>query len=152
MKAFLTGGLLGAALAYFLDPNAGSRRRNVSMDKLGKYARKTSDAASSQVGNLSSKAGGLAPHQPDNPNPDDITLNDRIESEIFGNTETGRENINVEVVNGIATLRGEQPTQQAIDDLVQRVRNIPNVRGVVNYLHLPGTPAPNKEQALEVSG
>ncbi len=152
MKAILAGGLLGAILEFFIDPAAGKRRRHIFMDKVGKYTRKAGNTAASQAEYTSNKASGLAPHQPDNPNPDDNTLTDRIESEIFGDTETSRENINVNVVNGIATLRGEQPTQAAIDDLVQRVRKIPNVRGVVNYLHLPGTPAPNKEQVLKVSG
>jgi osmotically-inducible protein OsmY len=74
-----------------------------------------------------------------------------VESEIFRNPQTSREHINVNVVGGIVELRGEQAAQGDIDRLVQAVKGIPNVKGVHNYLHLPGTPAPNKESAIEAS-
>jgi len=30
------------------------------------------------------------------------------------------------------------------------VKNVPDVKGVQSYLHLPGTPAPNKKDSLQV--
>jgi osmotically-inducible protein OsmY len=155
MKGLLTAGIVGALLAYFLDPKSGSRRRAVATDKIGKYGRKAGKTVASNAQYIGGQVQGAAhehmPHQPDNPHPDDRTLRDRVESEIFRDTETSRENINVEVVNGIVTVRGEQPTQAAIESLVDRIRAIPNVRGVDNLLHLPGTPAPNKVDSLRAS-
>jgi len=90
-------------------------------------------------------------HKPNNLDPDDATLRDRVESEVFRDPETSREHINVNVVGGVVELRGEQRTQDDIDNLVKTVRSIANVKDVHNYLHLPGTPAPNKESALQNS-
>lgn len=153
--SFLLTMTAGAALAYFMDLNQGTRRRHIAQDKLGKWLRLLGSRSGKVVELVGNKAYGTVmetvPHQRDNPNPDDKTLKDRVESEIFRDTRTSRENININVVNGIVEIRGEQPTQQDIDDLVNRVRSIPDVRGVHNYLHLPNTPAPNKESAIEAS-
>lgn len=144
MKTLFAGGLVGALLAYFLDPTHGNQRRNNVMQKVG-------SSGGSPISKVTGMVQGTMPHQPDNPNPDDGTLKDRIESEIFSDTETSRENININVVNGIVTVRGELPNQGEIDDLVKRIQSVPNVKGVQNFLHLPGTPAPNKAEALRVS-
>jgi hypothetical protein len=61
-----------------------------------------------------------------------------------------RENLNVLVAEGVVDVRGELPTQGDIDTLVSTINSIPNVHGLLNYLHLPGTPAPSKEASLEV--
>lgn len=152
MKKFLTAGIIGAALAYFLDPNTGTRRRNITRDKLMSLLGRTKQTASQQVTRASGTAFGIVqervPQPRDNPNPDDTTLRDRVESEIFRDPQTSREHINVNVEDGIVVVRGEQPTQAAIDALVSRIQGIPDVKGVESYLHLPGTPAPNKESAL----
>lgn len=144
MKTLLAGGLVGALLAYFLDPTHGNQRRNNAMQKVG-------SSGGNPISKVTGMMQGSMPHQPDNPNPDDKTLTDRVESEIFSDTETSRENININVVNGIVTVRGELPNQGEIDDLVKRIQSIPNVKGVQNFLHLPGTPAPNKVDSLRVS-
>jgi osmotically-inducible protein OsmY len=143
---FFLGGIVGAAAVYYLDPDKGSQRR----DSLGPVTQKMGGAGSF-ASRAVSTVKETVPHTPDNPNPDDTTLRDRVESEIFRNPQTSREHINVNVVGGIVELRGEQATQGDIDRLVQAVKGIPNVKGVHNYLHLPGTPAPNKESAIEAS-
>lgn len=144
MKTLFAGGLVGALLAYFLDPTHGNQRRNNTMQKV-------SSSGAGPISKVTGMMPGRTSHQPDNPNPDDNTLKDRVESEIFSDTETSRENININVVNGIVTVRGELPNRGEIDDLVKRIQSIPNVKGVENFLHLPGTPAPNKAESLRVS-
>lgn len=144
MKTLFAGGLVGALLAYFLDPSHGSQRRSSTMQKV-------STASTGPLSKATNMVPGMKSRQPDNPNPDDQTLRDRVESEIFKDTETSRENININVVNGIVTVRGELPNQGEIDNLVKRIQSIPNVKGVQNLLHLPGTPAPNKADSLRVS-
>ena len=103
----------------------------------------------------SEKAYGLAretlPHRSDNSNPDDATLKDRVESEILRDPTFRRAPINFNVENGVVVIRGEMISQDDIDRLVSRARAISNVTGVESYLHLPGTSAPNKEQAIRVS-
>lgn len=155
--------LLGAALAYFFDPNQGARRRNVARDKLGSLLRRGADRSADTARYAGGQAQGamqsaaqsvapsVAPHAPDNPNPDDTTLTDRVESEIFRDPKLPKGDININTVDGVVELRGELETQQAIDDLIAKVRAIPNVRDVTSYLHVPGTVAPNKESAIEAS-
>lgn len=147
---------LGALLMYFVDPARGSDRRSSAMQKVGKVTQKAQQAKSNPVRMVANKAYGVVQETvqvqpPDNPNPDDKTLKDRIQSEIFADPETSRMNINVNVADGVVELRGEQPTQQAIDDLIARVKTVPNVKRIHNYLHLPNTPAPNKLSVIEVS-
>jgi osmotically-inducible protein OsmY len=155
-RSIFVSGALGASLAYFLDPQQGARRRNTTRDQLGATLRRLAGRSEKMTRYLGGEAYGVLQetvhlNPPDNPNPDDKTLKDRIESEIFKNTETSRENINVNVAYGTVELRGELPTQEEIDDLVQRVRSIPNVQEIHNFLHLPGTPAPNKVTAIRAS-
>lgn len=90
---------------------------------------------------------------PDNPNPDDTTLRDRVESEIFRDwsVHADKGEFNIDVVDGIAVLRGQLKTQEEIDTLIRKVGEVRDVKGVESYLHLPGTPAPNKEDAIEAS-
>lgn len=155
MKSWLTAGILGAAIAYFLDPNSGAGRRNKTLDQLTSLFRQGTKKASKKAAFVTQQGTGMmrqfGSQQHDNDNPDDNTLRDRVESEIFADTETGRENININVVDGTVTVRGEQPTQTAIDALIARIKGVRGVKGVESYLHLPGTPAPNKESAIQAS-
>lgn len=153
-RTFIIGSLFGATVGYLLDPTSGNRRRNVTGDQLGSLGRKLGKQAGKKAGYVGNAAYGVVKEAVpvrDNSNPDDLTLRDRVESEIFRDTETGRENINVFVVDGVVTVRGEQPTQTMIDDLIGRIRSVSGVKGVESYLHLPGTVAPNKAEAIEAS-
>jgi osmotically-inducible protein OsmY len=142
-------------LAYFLDPDKGTRRRNVTRDRLSAVIRRFMGRSGSMAQNIGGQAYGLVqetvPHRRDNPNPDDRTLKDRIESEVFRNRKYSRESLNVDVADGVVELRGELPSESDIDDLIGQVKSVPDVREVVSYLHLPNTPAPNKESALRVT-
>lgn len=146
----LTGAALGATLVYFLDPKKGRDRRQKLgpiTQKAGETQKRAAPLAGRAYNTMKEKVG----HTPNNPDPDDVTLRDRVESEVFRDPHTSREHINVNVVDGIVELRGEQSTQDDIDKLVKTVRDIANVKDVHNYLHLPGTPAPNKESVIQSS-
>jgi osmotically-inducible protein OsmY len=154
-RSLFTAGLVGAGLAYFLDPDRGKRRRNVTRDRLQSVFRRAGGSAKQTAsyvgGTAAGKMAATGPRTPDNPNPDDLTLRDRVESELFRDPSVPKGELNIDVVDGIVELRGEVQTQQEIDDLIKRARNVQHVKGVESYLHLPGTPAPNKESALRVS-
>ncbi|HEX8918638.1 MAG TPA: BON domain-containing protein [Chloroflexota bacterium] len=147
----LLGSMVGAGLVYFLDPDKGTTRRQ----KLGPVADRVTESASS-ASTIGSKTFGtvketVSRRTPDNPDPDDNTLRDRVESEVFRDPGFPKGDVNINVAEGIVELRGELKDQASIDNLVKQVKGIDNVRGVHNYLHLPGTPAPNKEEAIEAS-
>lgn len=153
---WFAGIALGALFMFFLDPARGAARRTMATDKIGKWTGKAGKAATSATKQATGQSYGVVQETvqvqpPDNPNPDDKTLKERVQSIIFADPETSRAHINVNVADGVVELRGEQPTQQAIDGLVARVKAIPNVTRIHNYLHLPNTPAPNKKSVIEVS-
>ena len=77
-------------------------------------------------------------------NPDDQTLVDRVESEIFRDRKKIKGKVNINAEEGVVVLRGELESQYLIEDLVNAVREVDGVRNVENLLHTPGTEAPAK--------
>ena len=89
------------------------------------------------VGKLHGMASRLFPKQYD-----DATLKDKVESELFRDEHEVKGAININAQEGIVQLRGELPSQDLIDALVERTQKIHGVREVENLLHTPGTEAP----------
>jgi hypothetical protein len=73
---------------------------------------------------------------------DDATLKDKVESELFRDEHEVKGSISVNAQEGVVQLRGEVPSQDLIDALVDRTRQIHGVKDVESLLHLPGTEAP----------
>lgn len=73
---------------------------------------------------------------------DDWTLKAKVESELFRDEHEIKGAINVNAQEGVVQLRGEVPSQDLIDALVNRTRQIHGVKDVESLLHLPGTEAP----------
>jgi osmotically-inducible protein OsmY len=48
----------------------------------------------------------------------------------------------INVQEGVVQLRGEVPTPDMVDSLIEKTREVQGVREVENLLHFPGTPAP----------
>jgi osmotically-inducible protein OsmY len=139
---------LGAALAYFFDPQNGRRRRNETRDRLLAFfrrgARKTERAGravAAEAHGLKQKATHLREEQKDF---DDVTLARKVETELFRPADAPKGSVNVNVENGVVYLRGEVGQPDMIDDLEKRARKIQGVREVENLLHVPKTPAPTK--------
>jgi osmotically-inducible protein OsmY len=139
---------LGAALAYFFDPQNGRRRRNVTRDRLLAFfrrgARKTERAGravAAEAHGLKQKATHLREEQKDF---DDVTLARKVETELFRPADAPKGSVNVNVENGVVYLRGEVEQPDMIEDLEKRAKKVQGVREVENLLHLPKTPAPTK--------
>ena len=73
---------------------------------------------------------------------DDATLKAKVESELFRAEHEVKGAVNVNAQEGIVQLRGELPSQDLIDALVDRAGRIHGVRDVENLLHTTGTEAP----------
>jgi len=140
---------LGAALTYFFDPEQGRRRRAMTRDRFVAFFRRRkreterlSRSASAQAEGLVQKAKHL--EEEPKPQPDDVTLTRKVETEIFRDADVPKGQINVNAENGKIYLRGEVGQLELIKDLEKRARKVQGVQEVENLLHLPGTEAPVK--------
>jgi osmotically-inducible protein OsmY len=147
MKRIPLVAALGAAIMYFLDPADGKRRRHVAVDRTKAFfrrrARSTAGAVGSHAHALRQKATHL--REEPKPQPNDATLKQKVETEIFRDPEVPKGTIDVNAENGVVYLRGEVDRPELIEALEKQVRNVQGVRGVENLLHTQGEPAPTKE-------
>jgi osmotically-inducible protein OsmY len=144
MRRKLRFAALGAALAYFFDPENGKRRRKVTMDRIAglvrRHGRRLGRGVASEAYGLKQKAAHRQ-EQPKSP-PDDVTLARKVETEIFRGPEIPKGKINVNAENGIVVLRGEAETPEMIEDLARKAKEVHGVRDVENLLHVPGALPP----------
>ena len=115
---------LGATLAYFFDPQNGRARRKDTIKRIVRLNQR-------QRGRLTARA-----------QPDDVTLARQVESEIFGDADVPKGQINVNAEEGRVVLRGEVESAEMIDELVSKARKVQGVQEVENLLHTPGQAAP----------
>lgn len=87
----------------------------------------------------------------DSPPPTDEALTAKVESEVLSRWSYPKGSIVVNTVDGIVELRGTCETRSQVAELEQEVRKVTGVIDVRNYLHLPGTPAPNKQEGRGTS-
>lgn len=144
---FALAAAAGAALAFFLDPTSGRRRRAMVGQRVPGFFRHRGRQAGRLGRAVSAEAYGLkqkATHLRERPKGDldDATIAHKVETELFRPADVPKGQINVNVQDGVVQLRGEVPTHDLIDDLARKARSIQGVREVENLLHLPGTPAP----------
>ena len=147
MPLFALAGAIGAALAYFFDPDNGRRRRKVALGKAGKYLRRTgaqTQGVGAQAGTAKVKATHL--QEQDKPQPDDVMLARKVETEIFRDADVPKGQINVNVEDGVVYLRGELEERDLIEDLGVQARKVQGVLGVENLLHVSGEEAPAKPE------
>jgi osmotically-inducible protein OsmY len=138
---------LGAALSYFFDPEQGRGRRAMTRDRFVAFFRRRvreterlGRSASAQAEGLVQKAKHL--EEEPKPQPDDVTLTRKVETEIFRDADVPKGQINVNAENGKVYLRGQVGEPELIKDLEKRARKVQGVQEVENLLHLPGTEAP----------
>jgi osmotically-inducible protein OsmY len=138
---------LGAALTYFFDRDQGRRRRAMARDRVAALFRRTARrgerlgrAASAEAYGVAQKVKHL--EEEPKPQPDDVTLARKVETEIFRDADVPKGQINVNAENGKIVLRGEVGQPEMIRDLEERARSVQGVQDVENLLHLPGTEAP----------
>ena len=152
----ISGAIAGAVAVYFLDPQRGRARRAQLVEWSGARLRRARHA----LDQLGARAGSNAAAFPQRmvslrsgPRPvDDLTLRDRVESEMFRNPDLPKGQINIEVESAVVTVRGQVDNAFLIATVEKAVLEVPGVSGVENLLHVSGAPAPNKIQARENAG
>jgi osmotically-inducible protein OsmY len=145
------GALAAGWLAgFFFDKDNGRRRRKLVVDRTAGFVRRRARDAARAGRGVAAETYGVAMkathlrEQP-KPQPDDVTLARKVETELFRPADAPKGRINVNAEDGVVYLRGEADTPEMINDLVERARKVQGVREVENLLHLPKTPAPMKE-------
>lgn len=147
---------LGAAAMYIFDPRLGRRRRALARDKAVKayyfLTRRAPERLEHRARYVAGRLHGLeheVAHEVSHllrpeaeVEPDNVTLVQRVRSEIFAPADIPDGAINVDAYEGVITLRGELPSQELIDRVVRMARHVEGVREVRNLLHTPGTPVP----------
>ena len=147
MSQFVLGIGVGAALAFFLDPDRGGYRRSQARDRLAAFWRRGGRQLARNTRYAMAEVQGtgkrLMHPRPDNPNPDDNTLRDRVESEVFRDPTIPKGLLNLNVVDGVVVVRGQLERPDQINHIEAAIRAVAGVKGVLNLMHLPGTPAPS---------
>lgn len=133
----IAGATLGAA--YFLDPRQGRHRR-------ARFARGARYSFKTAAGRTWHAVASRAPAHLE-----DRSLLDRVESELFEDRSIPHGKFNLEVEGTTAVLRGQLDNPEDIARLVRAVGRVEGVGAVRSFLHVPGTPAPNKAAALAAS-
>jgi osmotically-inducible protein OsmY len=127
---------LGAALSYFFDPENGKRRRKVTADRLAALVRRHGGRLMRGTGSQAHALKQKATHRREEPKPqpDDVTLARKVETEIFRDADVPKGKINVNAENGKVVLRGEVDSPEMIEDLVSKARKVQGVQDVESLL------------------
>ncbi|MBJ7600603.1 MAG: hypothetical protein DLM67_00725 [Candidatus Nephthysia bennettiae] len=152
VRTLVVASALGAAASYFFDPERGAGRRAQARSQLDAMLRHGRRNAQRTAMQLQDRVGGTiaqVQHARDERDNDDLTVLDRVESEVFGRHGFPKDRINADVVDGRLTLRGQLDSEEQIRMVVHSAGDVPGVVEVISFLHLPGTPAPNKADARE---
>jgi osmotically-inducible protein OsmY len=135
---------MGAGTAFFLDPRVGKRRRRLVVDRSLGFLRRSKRIATGKVKLVGGQARGVLAlgrrlRRRTDVKADDRTVEQRIRSDAFRDVGVSTRDVDVEVENGLAKLRGSIDSISLADDLVSRVRKIPGVREVSAELQVAGT-------------
>ena len=155
LPVLAAGATAGALTMYFADPHAGRRRRALVRDQLVRIGHLITRRARLRVERRMRFFRGVATGVRHDAAAlvhidggheriaDDETLVARVRSEILRDRHVKAGEIHIDAYEGIVTLRGEAGSHE-ISDLVTATTRVDGVRGVRNYLHVPGTTPPNK--------
>jgi len=149
MVKFLSGVVVGAAAMYVLDPAKGRGRRSQLRDRSRSALRtrrrradqRARDAANRELGEQA-RARGAGHFHPTDDRSVELHLHQLL-TELDADTS----DVTVEVHEGLARVRGQVASDGDRERVLATVGGSRGVRGVESLLHLPGEPAPNKEQA-----
>lgn len=135
-------GAAGAAVAYFFDPQQGTRRRKMATDRAGAMLRRGRRQAMRITKGASDRAAGSGARAMPAGAPggyDDPTLSQKVYTYLNADPRyDGR--VNVSSQYGEIVLIGEVDDPE---DVIRRVKEVPGVGPIKSLLHRPGTPAPH---------
>jgi osmotically-inducible protein OsmY len=132
----------GAAAEYFLDRDAGRRRRHLARDRSLAVLRRGSRETIRRGKYLEGVAEGLAhravhavPVGSHKEQPDDATLAQKVESIALRAAHTPKGHVSINAERGVVYLRGRLDSPEQIEALVEATGAVEGVKGVKNLLH-----------------
>jgi osmotically-inducible protein OsmY len=133
--------LIGLGSGYLFDPVEGRRRRNVLRDRSLRALRIARRRGTGKVRFAEGRARGLAAsvrrlHADGDVATDDATVTQRIRSDALRAVGVSTRDVEVEVEDGVATVRGSVPTRQTADALLARVAKVPGVEDVAAMVRI----------------
>ncbi len=142
----------GALLIYLFDPRLGRTRRAKLQDQLAGLLRRGYREAVRKTEYAKGQLEGVR-HigSEESPSASDAALTAKIESEVLSRRTYPKGQISVNSADGVVELRGVCDSPEQISELEQEVRKVTGVSDIHNYLHLPNTPAPNKQESLDTT-
>jgi BON domain-containing protein len=152
-RAWVVGPIVASATGglamFFFDPDNGRGRRAMVRDRLAAMFRDVFGSLTNSARGMASNAYGVSQQvqhlQPEHWSvPNDATLTQRVETELFRDPNIPKSRININAEAGIVVLRGELDRTDQIESIEKTVSGIAGVRGVHNLLHVVGTPVPGR--------
>lgn len=144
---------VGAGLAYLGDPDRGRARRARALDqararvrRAGRRAASRSRDAAGRLEGTAARARGAGTYTPES----DVDLREHLH-QVLAEAGVPTSDVTVDVAHGVATLRGQLGSSALIARAHEAVVEVPGVTRCESYLHLPGSPAPNKSEAIEAA-
>jgi len=135
MKKLLFGAAAAGAVAWLV------KNKETAKSYVEKYGGQLKGAAQ----NVTPGAG----REPAEERLNDPALVQKVESELFRDEHIhhvkGHISFNAEY--GVIYIRGEVPDEATREDITIRARRVDGVRAVENLTHLPGEPAPAKDES-----
>jgi hypothetical protein len=155
--------MAGAAVVYLFDPISGSARRTRLRGQIMGFARRAARRApietartplpenvvpepKAEISDTPDEPKAEISEAPDEPSKqaiplgpgalpmDDAAIAGRIRTQVFGRPDLETGGVLVDVVRGMAFLRGELREGHAIEEIIDRTRSVPGVRGVQNLI------------------
>jgi osmotically-inducible protein OsmY len=141
VRDFLFGAAVGGAVAYFFDPDNGTRRRHVARDRglaagrdVAREAERKASYAEGVVEGAVAKATPGTGRDAEELN--DPALANKVESEIFRAPDAPKDKVNVNVENHVVYLRGHLDSGDQAKALVEAARQVDGVRDVESLIEV----------------
>jgi BON domain len=134
----------GAAIAFFLDPAQGRRRRKLALQRTGGFVRGGARRGGRAARYVASETAGAVrrvsnPRSRQDEPADDGALARKVETERFRPADVPKGSINVHAVDSVVELRGAAERREQVDELEARARKVAGVRDVRNLIHVSGS-------------
>jgi gas vesicle protein len=140
-RDLLVGIGIGATLAFVADPRSGRRRRALARDQFVRASRKTRDALDATARDIANRTTGVVASARGRMTEDGVDprrLLERVRAKL-GRACSHPHAIDVEVVDGIVTLRGPILASE-VDGVLATVYGVRGVREVTNALDVHESP------------